>query len=203
MPRSWAACLIPLGISSCLRPCGLSGCVISPTTRCPVSHKVSKAGRAKSPVPSITIRVGGGMALWEVDGWWMVVTGSWSADRGLRLRFVPPRSTRHHPLRNPPPTTHYPLSSGSPSQVSELPHNFLVSRILAGGLGLAELQLELAQLGVERWTVNGANQVDEQAAVQVIGLVLDGPAVQVFGLHFDRIAVEVECLHLDFPGAGH
>ena len=46
-----------------------------------------------------------------------------------------------------------------------------------------------------------AEVVDEELAVEVVGLVLDRPAEELFGLVLDELALEVEGLDLDLLGA--
>src|SRR3954451_24831008 len=111
IPIAIASTLIAPGISSCLRPWRRSGWVISRSTRCPVSHRWTNVGSAKSPVPSITIRVGGGIE----------------------------RVPRLFPARTP-----------ARSEVVEDADDLRVIGILAGGLRLAELGLEVPELALDR-----------------------------------------------------
>ena len=85
-------------------------------------------------------------------------------------------------------------------QFVELPSDLGVVGEFARGLGIAIIRLELAELGRRREPGERAEQIDEEPAGEVVGLVLDGAAEEVVGLDLDEVAVEVEGLGPDLPG---
>ena len=109
-------------------------------------HRWSKVGRAKSPVPRITIRVGGA-------------------------------------IEESPPSR--PTGPGQrPSSVRLISSSLGYSPLR---LGLAEIRLEFAELALDRRRRGGADQVDEELAAQVVGLVLKGAAEQVVGIVLHQV----------------
>jgi hypothetical protein len=64
----------------------------------------------------------------------------------------------------------------SVGEIVELPFDLVVGGDFAGGLGLAERELELAKFAGDGVAGRRAEVVDEQAAVKMVKLVLDGPA---------------------------
>src|SRR5271157_723427 len=64
-----------------------------------------------------------------------------------------------------------------------------------------ELGLEFSELVLDGVPGQGAQVVDEELAVEVIGLMLHGAAEEVLGIVLDKVAREIEGLGLDLPGA--
>src|SRR5271157_2814378 len=145
-------------------------------------------GRAKSPVPSTMIRIAVAVAMPRARS-----LGS------LHSEPAPARSLARSGLGG--------LGGGHRQKrrqghdIVELSDDLAVLGIFAAGLGLAELGLEVLQLGFQRVAGQGAEVVNEQLAVEVVGFMLDGAAEQVCGLAFEQLSQKVEGLHLDLAGA--
>src|SRR5208337_4089837 len=147
-------------------------------------------GRAKSPVPSTMIRIAGAVAM----------------PRALSLGSL--HSEPQHPLVRSLARSGLGGLGGGHGQKRRQGHDIVelfddlgVLGILAAGLSLAELVLKVLQLGFQRVAGQGAEVVDEQLAVEVVGFMLDDAAEQGFGLAFEQLAQKVEGLHLDLAGA--
>ena len=93
------------------------------------------------------------------------------------------------------------VASRRPLRLVELAADLVVGGIDPLGLGLAVAGLDLLDLGVGRGPGDRAEVVDEELAVEVVGLVLDRPAEEVLGVDLDRVAVEVVGPDLDLPGS--
>ena len=140
------------------------------------------------------IRIAGALAMPRARS-----LGSLNSEPGLGCSFVDPFS----------PRTAWAAGTGigkgfecrQSRDIIELLDDLAVLGIFASGLSLAELVLEVLELGFQRVASQGADVVNKQLAVEVVGFMLDGAAEQVFGLTLEELSQQIEGLHLDLAGA--
>lgn len=82
-------------------------------------------------------------------------------------------------------------------QFAEALGDFLVGWKLTGFLSALECELEFFQLVAMIGSVGGAEAVDEERAVEVVGFVLEDAGQEVAGFEADFVAVEVVGFDLD------